>query len=58
MAKRYSGNYVIRWENKDGTEMRKTYPDYLTVLKAKKWLVDSGAIDIDIAIKVTTEEKQ
>lgn len=49
---RYTGNYIIRWTDKNGKQWSKTYTDYLTAIKAKKWLIDQGADNIDIAVEL------
>lgn len=50
--KRYTGNYIIRWIDKQGNKNRKTYTDYATALKAKKWLIDGGIDNVDIAVEI------
>ena len=53
--KRYTGNYIIRWTDKNGNKDQKVYSDYSTVLKAKKWLLDNGALEINIAVEMKSE---
>ena len=40
----------LSWKDKDGNEHSRTYQDQREAYKAKKWLVDNGALDIDIAV--------
>lgn len=47
---KYSGQFLVRWSDKDGKKRSKTYPVYKDAQKALKWLRDNGSIDADIAI--------
>lgn len=49
--KKCTGNYIIRWTDTTGKNKRKVYNDYSVALKAKKWLIDNNATDIDIAVE-------
>ena len=49
---KYTGNYKIRWTDKDSKQWSKVYTDYQTALKAKKWLIGQGIEIIDIAVEV------
>ena len=52
MVKKYTGNYILTWLDKDDKSNSKVYTDYSTVLKARKWLLESGATSIDIAVEM------
>lgn len=54
MIKKYTGNYVLSWYDKNNKYMNKVYTDYQTSLKAKKWLLDNGGSNIDIAVEIIT----
>lgn len=45
---------VLRWKDKDGKEHRKEYDarQSADVAKAKRWLLDNGAKDVDVAVKI------
>jgi hypothetical protein len=58
MSKRYTGQYIVRWTDATGKENRKTYTDHPTVIKAKKWLIKAGAVDIDIAVEIKPVKPQ
>lgn len=53
--KKYTGNYIIRWTDKSGNSNKKVYDDYSTVIKARKWLIENEATDIDIAVQVASD---
>lgn len=42
--------FVVRWE-KDGEQHSKVYDDEAQAKKARKWLEDKGATNIDIAAR-------
>ena len=42
--------FVVRWE-KDGKTHRKEYDDEATAKKAKAWVIERGATNIDIAVR-------
>ena len=44
---------TLRWKDKDGKYHKKDYKEYNDAAKARKWLVDNGADDVDIAVKYT-----
>jgi len=50
--KKYTGKYILRWTDKSGKADKKIYDDYSTIIKAKRWLLDNGAVDIDIAVQM------
>jgi hypothetical protein len=58
MSKRYTGQYIVRWTDATGKENRKTYTDYQTTIKARDWLIKSGAVDVDIAVEISTAKPQ
>lgn len=43
--------YIIRFMDKDGKKGQKEYDDYSVVIKARKWLIQNGCVEIDIAVK-------
>ncbi len=53
--KKYTGNYTIRWTDKSGKPNKKVYNNYSTVIKAKKWLLENNASDIDIAVELVDQ---
>ena len=53
MTKRYTGNYIVKWLDKDDKKHSKVYSDYGLAIKARKWLVEQEAKDIDIAVELT-----
>ena len=53
---RYTGNYTIRWTDKDGKHWSKTYTDYQTAIRAKKWLVGQNIEIIDIAVELNDKK--
>lgn len=40
----------LSWQDKQGNKHSRIYKDQREAYKAKQWLVDNGAVDIDIAI--------
>jgi len=50
--KTYTGNYILSWTDQNGNDDSKVYSDYSTTLKAKKWLIDNKADNIDISIEL------
>lgn len=61
IKKRYLGDYIVRWTDKDGTRKSKKYEDWHTAQKAYRWLGAAGITDVDIAVeskKLSIEEKQ
>ena len=51
MSKRYTGNFVVRWVDKENNNKRKVYTDYLLAKQAQKWLTDRGIDNADIAVE-------
>ena len=45
---------VLRWTDDKGNEQTKEYTDEPTARKAKAWLLEHGAKDVDIAIRLKT----
>ena len=54
---RYLGTYKVRWTDKNGDKHSKTYDDYATAIKAKHYLIERGADNIDIAVSVENKVK-
>ena len=54
MSRKYTGNYILSWYDKDDKYGTKVYTDYPTAIKARKWLVDNGAKSVDIAVEVNS----
>lgn len=52
MKKSIRGDFVVRWQEKDGTQHTKRYPDEAAARRAKQWLLDNGALSVDIAIRI------
>lgn len=52
MVKKYTGNYILTWLDKDDKSNSKVYNDYSTVLKARKRLLENEATSIDIAVEM------
>ena len=55
--KRYTGNYIVRWTDKQGKSQRKSYKDYGTAQKARKYLTDNGVGDADIAVELEVKSE-
>lgn len=47
---------VVRWSDKKGSH-KKEYTDQRLAHKARKWLLDNGADDVDIAMRRQTAPK-
>lgn len=47
---------ILRWLDNDGKQQQKEYPAHESrqAHKAMKWLVDNGAKEVDLAIRVQT----
>ena len=43
---------ILRWTDQDGKPQSKRYDDEQSARKAKKWLLDRGALQVDIAIVI------
>ena len=50
--RKYTGKYILSWRDKDNKPSSKVYDDYTTVIKARKWLIDNGATEIDITVEM------
>lgn len=48
--------FVVRWTDKEGKNHSKTYGDEPAARKAKTWLLDNGAVSVDIAIAMGDRE--
>lgn len=47
-----TGNYIVRWKDKDGNNHKRVYKSSTDARKAYNWLMMNGADDIDLAIEV------
>ncbi len=45
-----SNNLKLRWKDKNGKEYERIYTDKREAEKAKKWLLDNHAMEVDIAV--------
>lgn len=52
MKKTIRGDFIVRWQGKDGAQHTKRYPDEAAARRAKQWLLDNGALSVDIAIRI------
>lgn len=52
MKKSIRGDFIVRWQEKDGTQHTKRYPDEAAARRARQWLLDNGAPSVDIAIRI------
>lgn len=43
-------NLKLRWKDKSGKEYSRIYTDKREAEKAKKWLLDNHAVEVDIAV--------
>lgn len=48
--------FVVRWTDQDGKHHSKEYGDDPAARKAKAWLLERGAISVDIAVSMGTKE--
>ena len=53
--------FIVRWNDGGGRPHSRIYDDENVARKAKKWLMENGAQNIDIAVRInkkqTEEEK-
>lgn len=53
--------FIVRWNDGGGEAHSRIYDDENVARKAKKWLMENGAQNIDIAVRInkkqTEEEK-
>jgi hypothetical protein len=49
---------ILKWTDKENKHHEKEYDirDQRAVNKARVWLIDNGALDVDIAIRVKPQE--
>ena len=47
--------YMILWQDADGSDHSKQYDDEATAIKAKRWLIEQGAVNIDLSIRAIIE---
>lgn len=43
-------NLVVTWTDKDGKKQSKQYTDQRLAYKARQWLLENGATEIDVAV--------
>lgn len=48
--------FVVRWSDSDGKNHSKTYPSEPEARKAKAWLLERGAVSVDIAVSMGDRE--
>ena len=48
---------VVRWNDKEGKSHRREYDDEPKARKARDWLMENGASDVDIAISSNRGER-
>jgi len=51
--KKYTGNYIVRWQDSAGKWSSKVYSDYKLAIKAKNWLIAQKFDNIDIAVEMS-----
>lgn len=47
---------IVRWTDKDGDNHRKEYTDEKQARKAKAWLEEHGATNVDVAVRIGNRE--
>lgn len=48
--------FVVRWTDQDGKNHSKEYGDDPAARKAKAWLLERGAVSVDIAVSMGSKE--
>jgi len=48
--------FVVRWTDQDNKNHSKEYGDGPAARKAKAWLIDRGALSVDIAVSIGSKE--
>ena len=48
--------FNVRWTDSDNKEHSKVYDDEPTARKAKKWLIEQGALSVDIAVRINNKD--
>lgn len=48
--------FVVRWTDRDGKNHSKEYGDDPSARKAKQWLLDNGALSVDVAVSMGKRE--
>lgn len=48
--------FVVRWTDTDGKNHSKDYGDEPSARKAKAWLLERGAVSVDIAVSMGDRE--
>lgn len=51
MRKRYTGAFIVRWQDINGEEHSKSYVSWSLAQKAVRWLAENKMLNIDIAVK-------
>lgn len=52
-----NNKFIVRWRDTKG-EHFKPYADEKTARKAKKWLEEKGATNVDITVRLPKKEKE
>ena len=47
--------FTVRWSGKDGVPHHKSYDSETEARRAKQWLLDNGALSVDIAVRVNNK---
>lgn len=50
--------FVVRWTDQEGKNYSKEYPNDPAARKAKAWLIERGAVSVDIAVSIKGKEMQ
>ncbi len=58
MPNRYTGKYIVRWQDEKGNKNEKTYDSWALAQKAARWLADNKAVNIDIAVHVVSKQTE
>lgn len=48
--------FVVRWTDAEGKNHSKSYDDEPAARKAKQWLLDNGAVSVDVAVSMNGRE--
>lgn len=49
-------SFVVRWTDAEGKNHSKSYDDERAARKAKEWLLDNGAVSVDVAVSMNGRE--
>lgn len=47
--------FILRWEDSRGTHHSKQYTAEADARKARKWLLENGAVSVDIAVRINNK---